>query len=166
MWPRPSWAICEPELRVFLSLLWTVSILILAIEGNDCFTQWSYRFGVIVSMALAFLSGWLYFWVGYRLVAPERQKGAAFASAILVAPLLALLGSIGVSEMWAAEGDPTYYQRNGVGPVNMVAFLAQSGGMLMGWKVYYAGFKRSQRRLSRETEDEICDQSAHPVGRL
>ena len=139
-------------LRIALSFAWTLSVLVLAIQANDYFIQWSYRFGVVVSMTLAFLSGWLYFWVGYRLVAPENQKGAACASAILIAPLLALLGAVGVSEVWSAQNDPSYYDRNGVGPVNMVAFLAQSGGMLVGWKVYWSGLQRAQRAASRQEE--------------
>ena len=143
-------------LRIFLSLAWTVSVLVLALDGNDCFTQWSYRFGVVVSMALAFFSGWLYFWVGYRLVGPDRQTGAAVASVILIAPLLALLGVYGVSELWETRSDPSYYERNGVGPVNMVAFLAQSAGMLMGWKHYWSSLKRSQSRLAR-SQREIFD---------
>ena len=135
-------------LRTALSAAWSVSVLILAIEGNDFFTQWSYRWGVVASMTLAVLSGWLYFWVGYRLAAPPHQKGAAFFGAIIIAPLLAFLGVNGVSEMWAAQNDPSYYQRNGVGPVNMVAFLAQSIGMLVGWGHFWRGWKRSQRTAS------------------
>ena len=135
-----------------MSFAWTLSVLVLAIQANDYFIQWSYRFGVVVSMTLAFLSGWLYFWVGYRLVAPENQKGAASGIVLVIDPLLALMGVVGVLELGSDQNDPSYYDRNGVGPVNMVAFLAQSGGMLVGWKVYWSGLQRAQRAASRQEE--------------
>ncbi|MBX3169770.1 MAG: hypothetical protein KF760_20370 [Candidatus Eremiobacteraeota bacterium] len=131
-----------------MSLAWFGIAPLWATEGNDCFTRWAFHYGVILSMALAFFSGWLYHWVGYHLVSFQHRKNAAYLSALIFVPLLALLGSGGLSEIWASQADPDYYRRNGVGPVNIVALLAQSAGIFMSWFHYWRSRKRTEGALS------------------
>ena len=95
-------------------------------------------------MGLALLSGWAAFWVGCRLVSNQHRQGAGFAVGLILVPLLVLLGSIGVSEMWSSQADPDYYRLNGVGPVNFVAYLAQAAGMLLGLSLDWRRAKRAR----------------------
>lgn len=131
-------------LRIALSLIWFVALLAYSESANDYFIQWAYRYGVFLSMAAAFVSGWLYFWVGTRLIPPEQRPKAASATAFFLVPLLALLGWRGVQQLWASLSDPDYFRMHGVGPVNLVAYLAQSAGILAGW-LHDWGMRRRRR---------------------
>lgn len=129
-------------LRAFLALAWFGAALIAATERNDIFTQWAYRYGVAASMGLAFVSGTLTLALGYRLATAEHRPQLIGLSALILVPLLGLLGSDGVRELWASQNDPEYYRMYGVGPVNKVALLAQATGILGGCLHYWRLLQR------------------------
>ncbi len=128
--------------RVILSAIWFFSVLIYSIEGNELFTHLAFRWGVIASLALAFASGWLFLWFGSLIVPGKSRLTAATFWVVLFGSLLTILGSLGLHEIWKNSADPEYYKVNGVGPVHMVAYLAQAAGMVVGLRHLRSGTPR------------------------
>jgi hypothetical protein len=131
--------------RVFVSLAWFLGGVVATEVGNDYFIQLAFRFGPVVSMGVALLSGLAWASIGYRLVSPRHQKGAVVLSLAVLVPLLGLKGYGGISEMQRALLDPDYYETRGVGPVDQIALLAQAGGVLMGGLIHWRSLHRANK---------------------
>lgn len=131
--------------RVFLGLVWFLAGAAATEIANDHFIVLAYRWGAIVSMGLAFLAGWFWASIGYRLLALKHQKAALGLSLAVLVPLLCLKGYPGIAAVRSAVSDPDSYSLHGVGPVDQVALLAQAGGILLAGLMHWRSLRQAKR---------------------